>query len=95
MEEEVVAQDFFTDKVSRVLAFDGSRVLPQANKVLRDVVERLPDRRVARHARIPLGLAVAEPAKVLTIGAGAAPGAAATRKPSRWRRHSLNAPSRS
>ena len=67
------------DKVSRVLAFDGSRVLPQANKVLRDVVERLPDRRVARHARIPLGLAVAEPAKVLTIGAGAAPGAAATK----------------
>ena len=95
MEEEVVAQDFFTDKVSRVLAFDGSRVLPQANKVLRDVVERLPDRRVARHARIPLGLAVAEPAKVLTIGAGAAAGAAATKKPSRWRRHSLNARSRS
>ena len=63
-----------------MLAFDGSRVLPQANKVLRDVVERLPDRRVARHARIPLGLAVAEPAKVLTIGAGAAPGAAATKK---------------
>ena len=80
MEEEVVAQDFFTDKVSRVLAFDGSRVLPQANKVLRDVVERLPDRRVARHARIPLGLAVAEPAKVLTIGAGASAGAAATKK---------------
>ena len=80
MEEEVVAQDFFTDKVSRVLAFDGSRVLPQANKVLRDVVERLPDCRVARHARIPLGLAVAEPAKVLTIGAGASAGAAATKK---------------
>ena len=71
MEEEVVAQDFFSDKVSRVLAFDGSRVLPQANQVLRDVVERLGDRRVARHARIPLGLSIAEPAKVLAIGAGA------------------------
>ncbi len=71
MEEEVVAQDFFSDKVSRVLAFDGSRVLPQANQVLRDVVERLGDRRVARHARIPLGLSVAEPSQVLAIGAGA------------------------
>jgi hypothetical protein len=82
MEEEVVAQDFFSDKVSRVLAFDGSRVLPQANTVLRDVVERLGDRRVARHARIPLGLSVAEPAKVLAIGAGAetATGTAAPKK---------------
>jgi hypothetical protein len=70
-EEEVVAQDFFSDEVSRVLAFDGSRVLGDANKVLRDVAERLADRRVAKHARIPLGLSVAEPAKVLTIGAGA------------------------
>ena len=33
-----------------------------------------------RHARIPLGLAVAEPAKVLTIGAGAQRGAATTKK---------------
>ncbi len=74
MEEEVVAQDFFSDKVSRVLAFDGSRVLPQANQVLRDVVERLGDRRVARHARIPLGLSMAEPARVLAIGAGAGDG---------------------
>ncbi len=60
-EEEVVAQDFFTDEVSRVLAFDGSRVLSEANKVLRDVVDRLGDRRVAKHARVPLGLSVAEP----------------------------------
>ena len=82
MEEEVVAQDFFSDKVSRVLAFDGSRVLPQANQVLRDVVERLGDRRVARHARIPLGLSIAEPARVLTIGAGAetADGTASAKK---------------
>jgi hypothetical protein len=82
MEEEVVAQDFFSDKVSRVLAFDGSRVLPQANQVLRDVVERLGDRRVARHARIPLGLSVAEPARVLAIGASAetATGTASAKK---------------
>jgi hypothetical protein len=67
-EEELVAQDFFTDDVSRVLAFDGSRVLGEANKVLREVVDKLGDRRVAKHARVPLGLAVAEPAKVLTVG---------------------------
>ena len=70
-DEEVIAQDFFSDAVSRVLAFDGSRVLPEANTTLRNVVDRLANRRVAKHARIPLGLAVAEPAKVLTIGAGA------------------------
>jgi hypothetical protein len=66
-DEELIAQDFFTDEVSRVLAFDGSRVLGEANKVLREVVDRLSDRRVAKHARVPLGLAVAEPAKVLTV----------------------------
>jgi hypothetical protein len=71
-EEEVVAQDFFSDEVSRVLAFDGSRVLGDANKVLREVVDRLGDRRVAKHARVPLGLAVAEPNKVLTVGASEA-----------------------
>jgi hypothetical protein len=71
-EEEVVAQDFFSDEVSRVLAFDGSRVLGEANKVLRDVVDRLGDRRVAKHARVPLGLSVAEPNKVLTVAASEA-----------------------
>jgi hypothetical protein len=70
-EEEVVAQDFLSDEVSRVLAFDGSRVLGEANKVLREVVERLADRRVAKHARVPLGLSIAEPAKVLTVRGGA------------------------
>jgi hypothetical protein len=82
LEEDVVAQDFFSDSVSRVLAFDGSRVLPEANAVLRNVVERLGDRRVAKHARIPLGLSIAEPAKVLAVGAGAdgGSGTAASRK---------------
>jgi hypothetical protein len=69
-EEEVLAQDFLTDEVSRVIAFDGSRVLADANKTLREIVEKLGDRRVAKHARIPLGLAVADPAKVLTVAAG-------------------------
>jgi len=79
-DEEVIAQDFFSNAVSRVLAFDGSRVLPEANTTLRNVVDRLGDRRVAKHARIPLGLAVAEPARVLAIGAGAEAGTAAPKK---------------
>ena len=57
-EEEVLAQDVFTDAVGRVMAFDGSNVLKGANDTLREVVDKLGDRRVARHARIPLALAV-------------------------------------
>ena len=69
-EEEVIAQDVFTDAVGRVMAFDGSNVLKGANDTLREVVDKLGDRRVARHARIPLALAVAKPAQVLDLGAG-------------------------
>jgi hypothetical protein len=66
-EEEVLAQDFFTDAVGRVLAFDGSHVLTTAVDTLRQVADRLPNRRVAKHALVPLGLAVMEPAQVLDI----------------------------
>jgi hypothetical protein len=68
-EDEVIAQDFFTDAVGRVLAFDGSHVLTTATDTLRQVADRLPNRRVAKHALIPLGLAVMEPAQVLDIDA--------------------------
>jgi hypothetical protein len=70
-EEESLAQDVFTDGVGRVMAFDGSNVLKTANDTLREVVAKLGDRRVARHARIPLALAVARPAQVLDLGASA------------------------
>ena len=72
-DEEVIAQDVLTDAVGRVLAFDGSNVLKGANDTLREVVAKMGDRRVARHARIPLALAVAKPAQVLEIGAGNEP----------------------
>jgi len=36
-------------------------------------VAKIPDRRVARHALIPLALAVAKPAQVLDVGAGNEP----------------------
>jgi len=72
-DEEHLAQDVFTDQVGRVLAFDGSGVLVAANDTLREVTERLPDRRVAVHARIALGNAVAGRRKRLEVGGGLSP----------------------
>lgn len=69
-DEEYLAQDFFDDQVGRVLAFDGTSVLTRANDVLHEVTERLPDRRVAVHARIALGNAVAGARKRLEVGGG-------------------------
>jgi len=69
-DEEHLAQDVFSDQVGRVLAFDGSGVLDSANDVLREVTERLPDRRVAVHARIALGNAVAGRRKRLEAAGG-------------------------
>jgi hypothetical protein len=72
-DEEHLAQDVFSDHVGRVLAFDGSSVLDSANDVLREVTERLPDRRAAVHARIALGNAVAGQRKRLEVGSGLSP----------------------
>lgn len=53
-EEELLAQDFFTEDVGRVVAFDGSRYLESGTNTLREVVSKLHDRRVAIHANIAL-----------------------------------------
>jgi len=55
-DEEVLAQDFYTEDVGRVLAFDGSRLLDRANATLREITEKLPGRRVALHAHVALGM---------------------------------------
>ena len=70
-DEELLAQDFFSDEVGRVLNFDGSGVLTKANDVLQEVTERLPESRVTVHARIALGNAVAVERKRLELGDGA------------------------
>jgi hypothetical protein len=57
-DEELVAQDVFTEDVGRTLALGGTEVLTHANDVLHGVVERLGERRAAIHA----ALALAEPA---------------------------------
>jgi hypothetical protein len=64
-DEERLAEDFFTDDVGRILAFNGSGVLKRGNDALREVSERLPDRRAAIHARLALGNVVARDTKRL------------------------------
>jgi hypothetical protein len=54
-EEEYLAGDLFTEDPGRLLVLGGSRVLDRGNAVLEEIVERLPDRRVAIHARVALG----------------------------------------
>jgi hypothetical protein len=66
-DEERLAQDFFSDEVSRVLAFDGTRVLESANDTLREVVAQLPDSKAARHARVALGAVLLKPGRVLAL----------------------------
>jgi hypothetical protein len=71
-DQELIAQDYFSDQVGRVMAFDGSNVLEDGNKVLHDVVERLPGSKVALHARVALACALAGTSKVLEVGNGKA-----------------------
>ena len=66
-DDEVVAQDFFSDVVGRVLTFGGSRFLEGGNAVLEEVTERLADRRAALHARIALAAPRARPYKLLKV----------------------------
>jgi hypothetical protein len=64
-EEERLAGDFFSDDVGRILAFNGSGVMERGNDTLREVSERLPDRRAALHARLALGNVAARDTKRL------------------------------
>jgi hypothetical protein len=66
-DEELLAQDLFTDDVGRVLAFDGTRALTSANDTLRAVGDRLPTRRVAIHAKVALACPLAKAHKQLHI----------------------------
>ena len=53
-EQEFLAQDFFSEEVGRILAFDGSRFLEKGNIILREINEKLSDHAVALHAHIAL-----------------------------------------
>ena len=65
--EEQVAQNFFHDDVGRVLYFKGSHFLKDANNVLRDVADRLRDRKVAIHASVALGYPLSRDCKQLVV----------------------------
>ncbi|WP_206602822.1 hypothetical protein [Leptolyngbya ohadii] len=67
-DEEFLAQDFFSEEVGRILSFDGSRVLNGGNNTLREVSERLGDRKVAIHAQVALAMPLAKAYKVLEAG---------------------------
>ncbi len=54
-DEEFLAQDFFSNDVGRIIAFDGSRFFTKGNDTLHEVAEKLSDRRVALRASLALG----------------------------------------
>lgn len=55
-EEEIVAQDIFTEEAGRVMKFDGSQVLKTGIKAWEDLVARLPASKAANHALLTLAL---------------------------------------
>ncbi len=66
-DEERAAQDFFSDEVGRILAFDGSRHFKSGNRTLEDVADRFGDRKVAVHAQIALATPKAREYKLLSL----------------------------
>jgi hypothetical protein len=66
-DEEYVAQDYFTEEVGRILAFEGSRVLTAGNAVLHEVRERFPENPAARHASHALAAPLIRASKILTV----------------------------
>jgi hypothetical protein len=66
-EEELLAQDFFSDDVGRILALDGSEFFPKANDLLREVSAKLSDRNVALNARLALAIPRAHGYKMLNM----------------------------
>jgi hypothetical protein len=66
--EEVLAQDYFSDSVGRILAFGGSQFLDDGNAVLHHTIEEFADRRAAIHARLGIGNALSRDYKRLEVG---------------------------
>ena len=66
-QEEVCAQDLFTQEAGQVLAFGGSCYLETANNVLREVDAQLPQTAAAQQARLTLALPNLKTFKYLNI----------------------------
>lgn len=71
-QEEVIAQDYFSREVGHVLTFDGTMALESANNTLREIAEKLPDSRAARHALVALGNPLTRAYKLLNVKTTAA-----------------------
>ena len=67
-DEEWLAQDFFSDDVGRILTFDGSKFLNKGNDTLHEIIEKLSDHKVARHARVALANPMTRKYKQLDLG---------------------------
>ena len=77
-DEEYLAQDFFSDDVGRILAFDGSKALTGGIETLQEVSDRLKDRNVAIHAKVALGSPLTRDYKLLILPDGVREMAAAS-----------------
>ncbi|GAA3568920.1 hypothetical protein GCM10022395_18370 [Snuella lapsa] len=67
-ETQVVhSSQYFTDQVARVLYFNGSRVLTEANDTLAKVVSELPELNAAMHAAVALANPYTKEYNVLTF----------------------------
>ena len=82
-EDELIAQELFTEDVGRVLAMRGSEVLSSANDTLREVVDRLGDRKVAIHAALALAQPAAREYKLLAAAPDAPAGLEIAARPPR------------
>jgi hypothetical protein len=71
IEHERLAADYLTDDVARIYAFGGSRVLAAGNDALEEVVARMDQEPVARHAHLMLGRPLATEFKRLDLPVGA------------------------
>jgi hypothetical protein len=69
-EEEYLAQDFFSEEVGRILAFDGTQYLTGSNDVLREASDRFAERAVAVHAQVALGSPLGRDYKLLSVPDG-------------------------
>ncbi len=52
--QAALSSQYFTDEVARVLYFNGSKVLSDANETLANVLEAIPEAKVAMHAAVAL-----------------------------------------
>jgi hypothetical protein len=69
-DESMLAQDFFSDEVARVLQFDGSMALKKGNEYLHLVLEKMPSSNAAVHANVALAMPHTKNFKYLNFQSG-------------------------